>query len=77
MLTAKSHGEFMSASPVPEVSDASSRRPLPAGVVGARRQLLRRASLLPMPTAAVDLVIRLLIVMSDVVGYFAIDRNEE
>lgn len=34
MLTSKSHGEQLAASPMPEISDSSSRKPLPAGVVG-------------------------------------------
>lgn len=40
MLTSKSHGELLSASPLPEVSDSSPRKPLPAGVVGALFPLL-------------------------------------
>lgn len=34
MLTAQSHGELLLASPLPEITDNTSERLLPAGVVG-------------------------------------------
>jgi hypothetical protein len=34
MLTAKSHGELLTASPVPEITDTSAERTLPPGMIG-------------------------------------------